>query len=407
MHPEAINVISSTQSVTIDILRSVNDDPIAWDQGVSADNLFLQRPYLSVLEQHPPKGLQFRYAIIRRGGEPIGVVYGQVLYFNGAESIRYQQASGPTACFFSTFGQFLRGLVARQVGFYSLVCGNLMLSGHHGFSFHEQTPDMTGLVDQAIRLMRKELEEEGFPVSILLLKDFNPEETKVMDGFRQHQFHSFYILPSMVMSLHPEWHNYNDYLADLSSKYRVRAKKARKILAKDVLRKTLSLEDIHAQQTEIHALYREIADDSGFNVITLEENYFEGMKAALGEDFIVQGYYREDKLIGFLSGVINHDGEFEAHFLGYDNRWNPVYKLYLNMLLDLIELGIAHRAKHIVFARTAEEIKSSVGAVAVDLTCYIRHRSSFTNRFIRPLLDYLNPVDDWTPRHPYKQVDQD
>ncbi len=246
MHAEATQVMTSTEQVTIDILRSVNDDPSGWDQAVSHNNLFLQRPYLTVLEQFPPKGLQFRYAIIRRGGEPIGVVYGQVLYFNGAESIRYQQASGPTACFFSTFGQFLRGLVARQVGFYSLVCGNLMLSGHHGFSFHEEPPDETGLVDQAMRLMRKELEAEGFPVSILLLKDFYPEKADVVDGFRQHQYHSFHILPSMVMSLRSEWNHYDDYLADLSSKYRVRAKKARKVLAKDVVRKTLSLEDVRA-----------------------------------------------------------------------------------------------------------------------------------------------------------------
>ncbi len=127
----------------------------------------------------------------------------------------------------------------------------------------------------------------------------------------------------------------------------------------------------------------------------------------MGDDFIVRGYYKGEQLIGFLTGVINHDGEFEAHFLGYDNRWNPVYKLYFNMLLDLIELGIDQGAKHIIFARTAEEIKSSVGAEAIDLICYIRHRSSFTNRFIRPLLDYLNPVDDWSPRHPFKQVDHD
>ncbi|HRW74457.1 MAG TPA: GNAT family N-acetyltransferase, partial [Saprospiraceae bacterium] len=70
-----------------------------------------------------------------------------------------------------------------------------------------------------------------------------------------------------------------------------------------------------------------------------------------------------------------------------------------------VELAIQHRSTSLIFARTAEEIKSSVGAKAVNLTCYIRHRSSFTNRFIRPLLDYLNPVDDWVPRHPFKQED--
>lgn len=405
MQAEVTTFQSTHQQISIDILRSISDDATGWDAATSRDNLFLQQAYLSVLEQHPPKGLQFRYAIIRQGGEPIGVVYAQVLYFNGAESIRYQQASGPTACFFSTFGQFLRGLVARQVGFYSLVCGNLMLSGDHGFAFKEGTEGIPQLVDDAMRQMRKDLEAEGIPVSILLVKDFHPEQLNVVDGFKQSQYHAFHILPSMVMTLRPEWKSYTDYLGDLSSKYRVRANKARKILAKDLVRKELNLKEIQDALPRLHALYREIADDSGFNVITLDEHYFAGMKEALGDNFILQGYYKEDKMIGFLSGVINGKGEFEAHFLGYDNRWNPSYKLYFNMLLDLIEMGIAHGASHIVFARTAEEIKSSVGAVAVDLTCYIRHRSTFTNRFIRPLLDYLNPVDDWSPRHPFKQAD--
>ena len=405
MQAEITSIQTISQEVRIDILQSVSEDAAGWDAAVQGNNLFLQRPYLTALEKHPPKGVQFRYAIIRQGDEPIGVVYGQVLYFNGAESIRYQQASGPTACFFSTFGQFLRGLVARQVGFYSLVCGNLMLSGDHGFAFREGVEKIPQLVDDAMRQMRKDLEAEGIPVSILLVKDFHPEQLDQVDGFRQRQFHAFHILPSMVMALRPEWKSYSDYLGDLSSKYRVRANKARKILVKEVVRKELDLSEISAALPQLHALYREVADDSGFNVITLDEHYFAGMKESLGEDFILEAYYRGTEMIGFVSGIMNRNGEFEAHFLGYDNRWNPVYKLYFNMLLDLIEMGISRQASHLVFARTAEEIKSSVGAVAVDLTCYIRHRSSFTNRFIRPLLDYLNPVDDWSPRHPFKQAD--
>ena len=393
------------QQVSIHVLRSVEEDPHGWDAAAPADNLFLQRPYLRALEAHPPKGIQFRYAIIRQGNMPLGVVYTQLLYFNGAESIRYQQSSGRPACFFSTFGQFLRGLVARQVGFYSLVCGNLMLSGEHGFAFQDDNCDHSALVDQAMRQIRRSLEEENIPASILLIKDFYPEHLETIDRFKDYQYHAFHILPSMVMTLDPSWSSYADYLGALSSKYRVRAKKARKVMSKDVQRRMLSLQDVHELQPQLHALYQEIADDSGFNVITLDKHYFTQMKAALGDDFLVQGYFREGQLIGFLSGVINLNGEFEAHFLGYANQWNPSYKLYLNMLLDLVELAIQHRSTSLIFARTAEEIKSSVGAKAVNLTCYIRHRSSFTNRFIRPLLDYLNPVDDWVPRHPFKQED--
>lgn len=398
---------SGSSPVSFTVLRSVNDAPEAWDQAAPPDNLFLQRPYLTALETSPPKGMGFRYAIVYLDGRPWGVVYAQLLDFQGAESLRYAPSSTYPACFFSTFGQFLRGLVARQVEFTSLVCGNLMLSGEHGFAIPEGTVPIAEVVDQAVRLMRQDAEAEGIDVSVVLLKDFYPERPEGQRGFQAKEFHAFCIQPSMVMTLDPAWAGFQDYLDALSSKYRVRAKKARKLLARQVTRKLLTAEDVRSSQHGIYALYREIADDSGFNVISLSEDYFTSLHAQMDGNMVVQGYFENGTLIGFITGILNTNGDLEAHFLGYDQDRNPGYKLYLNMLLDLVDLGIARGARRVVFARTAEEIKSSVGAVAVPLVCYIRHRSRFVNRFIRPLLDYLNPVDDWIPRHPFKRAESE
>ncbi|MBK7342452.1 MAG: hypothetical protein IPJ06_04690 [Saprospiraceae bacterium] len=81
--------------------------------------------------------------------------------------------------------------------------------------------------------------------------------------------------------------SYSDYLGDLSSKYRVRANKARKILAKKSFGRNLTSPRSALHCLQLHALYQEVADDSGFNVITLDEHYFAGMKESLGEDFIL------------------------------------------------------------------------------------------------------------------------
>lgn len=54
------------------------------------------------------------------------------------------------------------------------------------------------------------------------------------------------------------------------------------------------------------------------------------------------------------------------------------------------------------FARTALEIKSSVGAVPENLYCYLRHQNPLVNKFTGTLLDYLKPVEEWLPRHPFK-----
>jgi hypothetical protein len=136
-------------------------------------------------------------------------------------------------------------------------------------------------------------------------------------------------------------------------------------------------------------------------MVDLNEQYLAALKKDLGEHFQMFAYYLDGKLVAFYTTIQNHD-ELEAHFLGYEKALNHDYQLYLNILYDIVSLGIASKSKQIVFARTALEIKSSVGAVAHDLLCYLRHQNSVANKFVPTILDYLKPVEEWLPRHPFK-----
>ena len=115
----------------------------------------------------------------------------------------------------------------------------------------------------------------------------------------------------------------------------------------------------------------------------------------------VTGYFEHGELIGFYTTIQNGD-ELEAHFLGMDLEKNRTQQLYLNMLFDIIRDAIEVNAAKIVFARTAMEIKSSVGAKAVEMSSFIRHRNTFSNRFISQLMGFLSPTETWQPRHPFK-----
>ncbi len=390
------------EDIVIQIYTSIVDCQSAWAEVSPSDNLFLQYDYLAIVEKHPPAGIHFRYALVLQCGKPVGLVYTQIVYFNGAESIRYHRQMETARCFFHTFGQNLKGLVARQVGFNTLVCGNLMLSGEHGFAFSDPSLNSSFIVEKVLHAIRADLDNSGTTISVTLLKDFHKQAEMLRGGLQKKGYHDFRILPSMVMHLEPSWTSYADYLQALSSKYRVRANKARKLLDAKVQRRVLSVDEIRAAKDKIFDLYQQVVDDSGFNVITIHPEYFPALAERLGDRVQITGYYLESELIGFMSAIANTNGELEAHFLGYDRTQNPPYKLYLNMLLDLVDAGIATRSKTVVFSRTAEEIKSSVGAVPVELLCFIKHRSNFSNRFIKPLLDYLTPSEEIILRHPYR-----
>ena len=76
--------------------------------------------------------------------------------------------------------------------------------------------------------------------------------------------------------------------------------------------------------------------------------------------------------------------------------------LYLNMLYDMIAYSINKGYRRIVFARTALEIKSSVGANPEVLYGLMRHNNRFINFFVPKLFYYFEPKMEWTERNPFK-----
>jgi len=144
-----------------------------------------------------------------------------------------------------------------------------------------------------------------------------------------------------------------------------------------------------------------VQKNAGFNLVYLKPTYFLDLKHRLGDLYKLYGYYLNDRLIGFNTVILNHD-ELEAHFLGFDREYNMSHQLYLTMLYDKVKKAISFNKKRIVYARTALEIKSSVGAKPKDMCIYLRHENSLLNKVVSPIISVLNPQEKWVPRHPFK-----
>lgn len=384
--------------------RSIEAAGRDWDLAAPAADVFLQRPYLSIVEKTPPKGMRFGYLVFYKNELPIGVALCQIKYFRAEESIQEQSASQTTkdACFFSGLSNWFKRQVAGWVAADILICGNLLLTGEHGFYFNEDhIPAATAstLLESALVEVVKTMDQAGIKMPVILIKDIAPQREILGDKLETAGFTEFCVQPNMVMEL--PFGSFDEYLSAMSTKYRTRAKRAFKKLA-GIEKKELSLLDIQQQLPRMYELYRDIAHNAGFNMVDLNENYLYALKRDFGHAFRAFGYYQDGQLLAFYTTIQNGD-ELEAHFLGYDKAQNHDLQLYLNMLYEMVKLGIESGCHHLVFARTALEIKSSVGAVAHDLHCYLRHQNSFANRFAEPLIDYLNPVEIWQPRHPYKE----
>ena len=376
----------------------VNTD---WDKIAPVDNVFLQRPYLQSLEQNPPVGMQFGYFMFYKNHEPVGIAIAQVQNFKADESLNNKEDDG-NPCFFSTFARYLKGLVASKVDFNTIILGNVLLTGEHGFYFkdHIDKKLVNEIMDAAANIGFKQFEKKGIKTSLFLLKDFHKDQRSTNTVFQEKGFREFTIQPSMIMDIRPEWKSFEDYLGAMTSKYRVRAKRAMKKAA-GLTKVEMNEAMIEANVDLLYDLYCGIAENSGFNAVNLNKHYLLGLKKALGDDFKLVAFYDGDQLIGYLTAIRNHS-ELEAHFLGFDKSRNRDVQIYLNILYELVRIGIDAGLEKIVFARTALAIKSSVGAVAHEMYCYMKHQNAFSNKFTGPILDYLKPTEEWEPRHPFK-----
>lgn len=395
---------TSTSHFRYSFFRSIAAAGQDWAAAAPAHDLFLQRPYLEILEQNPPRGMRFAYSIFYKNEQPVGVAYFQIKYFKGDDNIRdLNQTSEKDPCFFTALGNWFKKKVAQQVAADILILGNMLLTGEHGYHFDfqeiSQQQAMRLLEEASVKLL-KEMERDGVKMPVILVKDLVPQNRLTQGNFWQEKnFVEFEIQPNMVMNL--EWDNFEGYLKAMSTKYRTRAKRAFKKLD-GIEKRELSFAEMCNNLPKIYHLYEEIARNAGFNMVDLNENYLTSLRRDLPE-FRAFGYFLEGNLVAFFT-TIRNGSELEAHFLGYEKSLNHDYQIYQNILYEIARMGIEMEGvEQIVFARTALEIKSTVGAAPQDLYCYLRHQNSFANKFAGSILDYLKPVEAWQQRHPFKE----
>lgn len=391
--PEGKQIPLSGSGLSFSLFTSVDTVPDAyWELARMSGNYFLQREYLQLLEDLPPGIYGCGYLLFFEREKPIGIAYLQLLEFRADEHIRQQEAD------VSKF----RNLLAAQVKLKVLICGNMLLTGQHGFYFLPEAADGSGQpLREALSKAADHWRRQGLTINTILVKDMDGDDQPFISEWDQSNYHRLEFQPNMVLPIRDHWHKLEDYLEDLSSKYRVRYRRAKKKM-KDIRCLELNADQIRIYESDIYRLYRKVADSSEFCVGYLAEQYFSEFKRRAPRQFRLWGYFKAGELIGFCT-TIRNGRKMEAHFLGLDEHQQR-YQLYLNMLYQFIEVAIDSRVDQLIFSRTAMEIKSSVGAIAVPTTVFLLHHTShLINSIIPCLVGLLEPKQDWQARHPFRE----
>ena len=79
--------------------------------------------------------------------------------------------------------------------------------------------------------------------------------------------------------------------------------------------------------------------------------------------------------------------------MGLDYDFNKEYSIYQRMLYDFVDLSIKIKAPELRLGRTAELIKSSIGAEPVDMKLYVRHINTISNKLLTTFISSISPKE--------------
>ena len=363
-----------------------------WNK-LSKSNIYLSIAYLKSIEESMPE-IDYRYVMVYdKELQAVMLAYFQIIDFKGLDKVYKDWLEG-------NFGESIVKKLLPKFDLRVMVCGNLFVCGENGFSYSEElakSDAMNLLADTMSRIGKSN--EKNEKSSILLIKELFPENDPSMLAFAEDKFYPFHIDCNMILRIDKSWNSIDDYYNSMTSKFRTKAKAAfKKSQALEV--QSWSSVDIIENQKEVNELHQQVVDKAEFSLGELNALSFSALKNNLKELFEFKAYLLNNELIGFSAAFIG-DGFVDAAHVGIDYQYNVDYALYQRMLHDFVDLAMQKGSEEVRFGRTAEQIKSTLGAEPVNMRLYIKHKNSVVNHLLKPVIDTIKP-SKFQMRQPFK-----
>lgn len=364
-------------------------DPVVFKELNTDNNVYFSKSFLKAFELSNPQ-IEFKYISISDSKKnTIALALVQVINLSVEGTLKNIKVA--------SLVRKLLGLFFCNEHIKILFCGNIFLSGEHGIRCSDgvskdEIMTQIGTALDAVAANTK-------PLHAIFIKDFKKESLKNTRQFLSFGYSEINVEPNLIVLLDPKWKTFEDYKNNLKSKYRIKANKA-DTTSSDLKTRLFTEHDFETYKEELQALYQNTIDNASFNAQVLNLNTYIHLRASFKDDFIVKAYFLEDKLVGFLTALVNKN-TLDAHFIGLDYQLNKSHAIYPRILNDYVRLGIEKQVSSIDLGRTASEIKTTIGAKPIELSCYIKHKNPFFNSLIKPFFRRIK-IKEFKQHSPFK-----
>ena len=261
-----------------------------WDALGCKKNSYFHPNFLKSLEKNHPK-IIFSYIVLMDGKkQPTAFASIKIIDFH-LDSIKKDFP------FLRDIGRKIRVFPAKKP-LKLLICGNTFVSGEHGIFIQEKQnkkaiiKELAESINHFVNSNRK-LKKQ---IDAFLLKDYAEESLSITNELKKFNYHTFSVEPNMKLQLPENWQTFDDYLAAMKTKFRVKARKAFKQSA-DLRIEEVTLENIEQKLPKMTALYEKVASNAGFNLIDFNLETYKDLKERLGDNYILKTYWLDKKLL--------------------------------------------------------------------------------------------------------------
>jgi len=371
------------------IFNNIQDiDEKKWNDLVPASRFFLSYDYLSTLEKSNQE-MEFRYLVlVDNEMRYLGICYFQIVAFRGEMLYKYV----------SNAKKLIKLILEKSLSLIDskiIALGNLIFTCESGVYFCDEINEMDKRVYVQEMISKVEEPYSCKTVGILISEELNSENYPF---YKKSGFEIFEVENKMIYKAAP-YENFESYQNALTSKYRIRKNKIYKLNEHtEVI--AIDKSNFGLFENEIQKLFNNVLDRSKFKLMNLNSNYFKKFLEQEPNVFKLEGYLIQNQLVGFIS-YFEFEQDIEVHYLGLDYQKNEQYKLYNFILYKMIEKGYDHQKKMVCLSRTAQEIKSTLGAKPVKVYNYLKVNNSVVNKLVPLFLEKLKP-EVWQERNPFK-----
>jgi len=369
----------------IKIYKNISDIGIQeWNQHV-AKRFFLSYNYLHTLELACTQ-LEYRYVLCYDKGEFQGLCYFQIIPFSGNNLHQYIPSSNRII-------KFAFENILSQINTELIVLGNVVFTCENGVLISPNaTVEPDKIVYESITKVHKTLKRKA--MASMISENINSVSTSI---FCNKKYHEFRVEDRMEIDL-SKFTSFESYQDSIQSKYRVRLNKIYK-LNQHVKEIDITQENFNQYRDEIENLFYQVLNHSKFKLTTISVNYFYEFIQHISR-FKIKGYLNGNKLVGFIS-YFELDSIIEVHYVGLDYQYNHQNKIYNYILYRILESSFDLQAKKICYGRTAQELKSTLGALPYSISSSLKLNNRFLNLLTPFFLNRMIP-SEWTPRNPFK-----